>query len=80
MMLHTAELDTQIHTNHLTLTLDEDEVGVHTFQYLGHSLSRERPVFQVNVTRLSKCNFVLTFSIDSWLLYVDGKFIVTAKC
>ena len=51
-------MDLKLHSDRLTLTLLGDHTGVHTFQYQGHPLTKERPVFQVNITKLSKLNEV----------------------
>lgn len=47
-------MDLRIESDRLTLILQDDKVGVHTFQYQGHPLTKERPVFQVDITKLSK--------------------------
>ena len=55
---HSEEMGLEPNSIRLTLTLLGNHTAVHIFQYQGHPLTKERPVSQVNITKLSELNEV----------------------
>ncbi|KAF6024262.1 hypothetical protein EB796_017433 [Bugula neritina] len=51
---YSQDLRVDLLSDHVDLTLDGKVTGVHTLQYYGHPLTQERPVFQINITRLTE--------------------------
>lgn len=67
-LTYSPDLDVKVAESCVTLTLPADRTGVHTFQYRKKPLTRERPVYQVNITSLSK-------SISGNKLFSIGKML-----